>query len=369
MIYRLMVFMAIPFSVVSMSFGQTALAVADKELNKNYQALMKKLPASMKESLQATQRLWIRYTDENCEFKDTIEARQFAACKLSETLRRSGELSYLLSSMEEEVDRLKGVSEFTALLKNVLTNLESIPTVPEEGIYWPGGSAHTVVTQLLKRIGMRDVVSQYGKPIFLDGPHTQTVLNLESSVQFGHYDPAFLIWLEQNLDILVADMDFVDSTRPMVNRYLLATVELYLSSYYYLLHNSEVRDEILLEYMLQYQGRSLDDHHHAAFFVPSLRKENTHWDGKTKSEQYLWYYPEATTQWDWILTNLNEQWEYVPVGSSIFFWIRRSIDGTDQLFLELMTKFYQAYDLEGWQKIENQIFTAPKTLPAGTIIF
>lgn len=367
MVRQLLTIAVMTLSVSNISFGQqSAFEVADTALNNNYQALMQTLPTAEQALLRDAQRLWIRYTDAKCRFEVALDEKQFANCKSKETLKRSQEFSTLLASQKEAA---KMKREFSTQLKDVLTNIESIPVEEYDRIYWPGGSAHTIVTQFLKKISLNYVVNQYGKPIFLEGPHSETVVNLESTTEFGHYDPAFLSWLDQHLTQILGDEEFVASTKAVVDRYLLGTVELYLSSYYYLTNNPDIRDSMMLDYIVQYQNGSLGESHHMAFFVPSNRIENPNWDGETKSAEYIWVYPEATTQFDWILTNLNERWEYVPVGSSLFFWMRRAIDGTDQQFVDLMTKFYRAYHPEDLAKIENKAYQAPRELPGGKIKF
>lgn len=294
MVGRILASTVVLLSMSNVSLGQDLLTLADEKLNQNYQIVMDKLPASMQESLRDAQRLWIRYTDANCEFKTALDEQLFKDCKLDETVKRSAEFSRLLMLMDNG-SVAEVAPDFTDHLKDVLVNLATIPTQESEGIYWPGGSAHTIVTQLLKKIGMNYVVNQYGKPIFLEGPHTETSLNFQSANEFGYYDPAFLTWLDQHLDQILAESDFVENTKSVVNRYLLGTVELYLSSYYYLINNPEIRDEILLDYMMKYKNESLDENHHRAFFVPSLRKDNPDWNGEANSERYIWYYPAATT--------------------------------------------------------------------------
>lgn len=369
MMGRILASMLVLLSVSNVSLGEDLFTKADAKLNENYQAVMSKLPASMQESLRDAQRLWIRYTNANCEFELSLDAQLFKKCQLDETVKRSAEFSRLLKLMDTG-SVAEVAPEFTAHLKDVLANLAIIPTEESEGIYWPGGSAHTIVTQLLKKISMNYLVNQYGKPIFLEGPHTDTSFQLQSLTKFGHYDPAFLTWLDQHLDQILAERDFVERTKSVVSRYLLGTVELYLTSYYYLINNPEIRDEILLDYMMKYKDESLDENHHRAFFIPSLRKDNPDWNGEAKSEQYIWYYPEATTQFDWILTRMNEKWQYLPVGSAIMFWMRRSIDGTDQQFVDLLTKFYRGYDADKYdQDIDQRLFKAPKSLPIGEIQF
>lgn len=368
MVRHLLTTAIVALSVSTSAMAQDAFSVADAQLNQNYQALMNQLPASAQESLRDTQRLWLRYNDANCELKLILDEKAFTSCKTDATLQRARELANLLLVVGQDAPQVSPA--FVAEMKEVLTNLEAIRTSPEEGIYWPGGSAHTIVTQLLKKVGMNYVVQQYGQPVFVKGPHTEEVVDLESTAEFGYYDPAFLSWLNQQLDTLLADQEFIDSTQPMIDRYLLSTVELYLVSFYYLQHNPEIRDGLMLEYLTKYQNGTLDENHHMAFFVPSLRRENPRWDGKTTDERYIWYYPAAETQFDWILTRMNEEWEYVPVGSALMFWMRRAIDGTDQQFVDLFTKFYQGYDAEKYERnIDQRLFSAPKNLPFGEIQF
>lgn len=368
MVRLLLASIVVTLSISTISLGQSALEVADKQLNTNYQRVMEKMPESMRDSLRDSQRLWIRYRDANCEFKASLDEKLLLLCLQEETLKKSTELSRLLGLIKDgAIAKLS--PDFTNEIKDLLINLDSIPTKSGEGIYWPGGSAHSIITQMLKKISINYVVNQYGKPLFLDGPHTTTAMNFESDSEFGYYDPAFLTWLSEHLNALLSDKAFVKSTELVVDSYLLGTAELFLSTYYYLINNPEIRDEILLDYIEQYQNESLSGNHHRSFYMASFRKENPNWNGETQSERYIWYYPEATTQFDWIFTKLNEDWEYVPIGTAVLFWVRRSIDGTDQQFLDLLKQFYDGYDSKGLTRIENQNFKAPQHLPLGKVEF
>jgi uncharacterized protein YecT (DUF1311 family) len=53
---------------------QKAIEAWDKELNKNYQALMKKLDKKNQEKLRASQREWVKYRDLEFEFNNNFWA-------------------------------------------------------------------------------------------------------------------------------------------------------------------------------------------------------------------------------------------------------------------------------------------------------
>lgn len=52
-----------------------------------------------------------------------------------------------------------------------------------------------------------------------------------------------------------------------------------------------------------------------------------------------------------LLTRMNEEWEYVPVGSALMFWMRRAIDGTDQQFVDLFTNSIKVTMLKSMSEI------------------
>lgn len=76
---------------------------ADKELNKVYNQLKKKLGTKDQAALITSQKDWIKFRDSNCKFKSypegyggVIADKMFADCRTQITLARTKELESLL---------------------------------------------------------------------------------------------------------------------------------------------------------------------------------------------------------------------------------------------------------------------------------
>ncbi len=87
--------------------GETELYEAydksDKELNKVYNQLKKKLGTKDQAALVAAQKDWIKFRDSNCKFKSYPEGyggvignKMYADCRMQLTLARTKELKSLL---------------------------------------------------------------------------------------------------------------------------------------------------------------------------------------------------------------------------------------------------------------------------------
>lgn len=77
---------------------------ADKELNKVYNQLKKKLRAKNQTALIASQKDWIKFRDSNCKFKSypdgeggVIGNKMYADCRMQITIDRTKELKSLLN--------------------------------------------------------------------------------------------------------------------------------------------------------------------------------------------------------------------------------------------------------------------------------
>src|SRR5699024_11503890 len=66
--------------------------------------------------------------DANCELKLILDEKAFTSCKTDATLQRARELANLLLVFAQDAPQVSPA--FVAEMKEVLTNLEAIPTNP-----------------------------------------------------------------------------------------------------------------------------------------------------------------------------------------------------------------------------------------------
>lgn len=344
----------------SFSHAQEYAQIADQELNETYQYIINALPKPQQDSLKAAQRLWIQYTDANCKAKESIAAIPFEQCRAQAAVNRTQELEQdLRSKIPPQISPV-----FTDELKKNINNLATIFGQAKNS------GPKTVTDKLTKKLSYYYVSRAFGQPIFINGPHSDTVLDLNAIEEFGYYNPEFLTWLQSHFKAILADKDFVAQTKPLVDEYLLNSAELFLVTDYYLKDNPAIRDALLQEYKNQYRNYNLEANHHYHLYIEQIMKKNPNWDGTDKTKQYIWEYPPVTTQMEQLLIELDQQkWYYTQYGTAIFFWMRRAIDGTDQQFLTLLTDFMQAYDPEKLLEIKSKNYKLSSDLPLGTVSF
>jgi tetratricopeptide (TPR) repeat protein len=150
-------------------------------------------------------------------------------------------------------------------------------------------------------------------PIYLSGPHTQDKLNLNSKYSFGHYNPKFLVMLRKSILQIMSEEDFITITKPLLKKYsILDFLKKNKDIYEITQKYPDEFDRIKLEYIKGMQNKTLSEGAYRDL-VPSL----------LNSEVY----------WNWSETSYN-------------FWIRRDIDNTKNLWIELINDVLNGYEYE-----------------------
>lgn len=146
-----------------------------------------------------------------------------------------------------------------------------------------------------------------GMPIFNRGPHGAT-LDFNSNYTFGYYNPEFLAAIKEQLQIALENPAFKLVAQRAFNQHVAKMAETYRNAYLHqVAHPDEMRD-IRVQYL------------------ESMAQPNGTTEGSLQ-EMYRGYADTAAKEKgaDW--------YEAVTAPS---FWIRRSIDGTDGQFFELL---------------------------------
>ncbi len=125
---------------------------------------------------------------------------------------------------------------------------------------------------------------------------------------------------------------FKTSTQGLYNQHLQDTVRLYFDAYE-LLHNIDMGD--LRNVVTQsYQER-------LTTYTPEMERERMEMSQGIKTHRdEVWYRAPFFR----LLEELGPFSEYYDDQIAMAFWIRRSIDGTDELFFELLTLLLRTYD-------------------------
>jgi len=144
----------------------------------------------------------------------------------------------------------------------------------------------------------------FGKKVFLSGPHGRD-MNFKSTSDFGHYNPAFLNDLHTALEQSLDNDYFAQIAEYLLDEDLSIMFESYATAYVYLQDHPEKMEELKKAYLAELAKPSTSE---GALNTP------------------LGQIPEFETS--------NVDWYDAYTAAA--FWVRRSIDGTDDEFVKIL---------------------------------
>jgi len=147
--------------------------------------------------------------------------------------------------------------------------------------------------------------------IFLTGPHNDEGLNLQANYTFGHYNPEFVRYLKATTEYLLKDKEFIAYTQELVKDYNVLFNLVRLKNIYLLIEDDP---ESFIKFKQNYQDKLLNKTWKVGDYRNNL-----------PSTLDVDYY------WNWSETNY-------------YFWIRRDIDGTKDIWISIINSIIAAYN-------------------------
>jgi hypothetical protein len=206
---------------------------------------------------------------------------------------------------------------FLDLIKKAVINLDDTEYKGNDFDYWPDGGLRSIYDHLRTFIDYRTLVKISPVPIYLSGPHSDINLSLNERYQFGHYNPEFIHWLDKHISILTEDGDFIKTTKPLFDKYISKTAFAYWECYRCLEKDTKLKEHLKLDYLKHINERNLP----VGFYY------NIAWDSKEYES----------------INKLSNKYSVNIVAPAIYFWLRRSIDGTDEKIYTALDKLLRAY--------------------------
>jgi hypothetical protein len=148
--------------------------------------------------------------------------------------------------------------------------------------------------------------------IFLSGPHYDDQLVLTSKYTFGHYNPEFVKYFGSVMSELLSNKSFVSATKKMVEKYGVLHNLAGLQTIYRLIEKEQATFN---KFPTQYEKKRLN---------------GTWVEG---SYAYSSNLP----------TELNDNYYWNWAGTHYYFWVRRDIDGTKELWSPIIDSIIYAY--------------------------
>lgn len=161
----------------------------------------------------------------------------------------------------------------------------------------------------------------FGMPVFLRGPHGEQ-MDFNSNTSFGYYNPAFIQALQTSLTSALENPMFRKVLKQVYGQHLKSMALTYQDAYRYLNEDAAQLEALQMKYLWmlgQPEGTT------AGSFQEEFRDYATNG-----------YFADKVAATAYKKKNPNEDW-YEKV-TAPGFWLRRSIDGTDKQFYELLNR-------------------------------
>lgn len=212
------------------------------------------------------------------------------------------------------------VPEVVAAGKRLLRNLDQTRNTGPGYDYWPDGGLRITYHHLATFASYETLARLSPHPVYLTGPHGTRALDLNSQFTFGHYNPAFLLWFEAQLDEVLSDRSLVQSTAPLFRRYLERVAVTYWATNRALNENPAETRWLLDDYWSRMDNRTLPPGYYG-----------TSWRGAEDRFAFL--------------AQVKASYDDTVVDQAVYFWLRRRIDRTDAQVFAMLESLLGAYGM------------------------
>jgi len=194
--------------------------------------------------------------------------------------------------------------------------------------YFPGGGMRNFYCHAMNFIEYRRFAEIAGVPVFISGPHTKDSLVLDSRYNFGKYNPEFVARLG---DILIPgerDGAFRAATQGIYDDSIRPLARIFFITYRKLMDNPGYLVQEKNDYANAMKTRTLEPYYYEKYF--SFVNCEYPYKGKNIS--------------DFKGPGFDGICDGNVVKTCVAFWIRRSMDGTDDEFYAGLEKLLKVYD-------------------------
>lgn len=196
--------------------------------------------------------------------------------------------------------------------------------------YHPTGGIRIFACHVFSLTSYEQIVAVSGIQPFVSGPHAQG-LDLTSSRDFGHYDPAFVRFVTDHAIPAAEDATFRAATQGHYDHYVRPLARILHATHEKLAQNPGCADAELADYT-QAIG-----------------------SGRTRDYVEPWYYfmnaqycDHRRADYDYFSNTSDGEpdggYDGNVTKTAVGFWLRRRMDGTDQLFFEALVRLMNAYE-------------------------
>ena len=206
------------------------------------------------------------------------------------------------------------------MIRKILLNLDKTKFLGSDFDYWPDGGLRSTYDHLKGTLSYRllNQISPY--EVFINNLHTKNNLVLNSRYSFGYYNPKFINWISDRVATVLDDGSFVKKSKKLFDKYLKSLFITYWMTYRTLDKDKNEKQMLTNEYLSLIKSKKLPDGYY--------------YDIAWNSEKFdfMNYLVEENK------LNIN------VVAPAVYFWIRRSVDGTDEKIYLIIDSFLRAYE-------------------------
>ncbi|MCZ8363706.1 MAG: ATP-binding protein [Microcystis sp. LE19-251.1A] len=248
------------------------------------------------------------------------------------------------------------------LIHSAWISLKPLKKSYEECGTWLDYGLRDLYCQIKPFVDYSKLMAISGLPIFKKGPHTNFSLNFEGGYEFGHYNPEFLTWIQEKVVIEPADSTFKQNIQRAYNDKIKVVARAFYQTHKILFATREGSDEfktIKSKYQDKIEKQTLE-----RCYLGGPEKCG----GLYLQEKFRWLGDYLANQNKNISERINGEDNYWYLANvSGGFWVRRSIDGTEKQFFDILTQLLEIYDSE-WLSEQNLLDTNPSQLKPRNMI-
>ncbi len=273
------------------------------------------------------------------------------------------------------------------LIHSAWISLKPLKKSDEKCKTWLDYGPRALYCQIKPFVDYSKLIVISGLPIFKEGgPHTISSLNFEGRYEFGYYNPEFLTWIQEKVVIDPADSIFKQQIQSAYNERIRVVARAFYQTHKILFATPEEFEAFKKKYEVVqkiYQERlRTGEINEPRFdrtpleFEVIKREYQDHIKnesvpakdvGDKLQENFKWLADYLATQNENSFEGEERAHYWYLAKVSGGFWVRRSIDGTEQQFFDILTQLLEIYDSK-WLSEQKLLDTNPSQLKPRNMI-
>jgi len=215
-------------------------------------------------------------------------------------------------------------------------------------------------------VDIQKVMAISGLDVFRSGPHSDSKINFNGGYEFGHYNPEFLEWVYENAIVNTGDGFLKQKIQSAYDEKIKLVARAFYQTHQVLMETSHNMDAFneqytqanylydeLIDYgelnVMRFASGPVDFETIKRRYLVSLSEKNIPSDqvgyNLTEDCRFIADYLATLNEHNYSKQDEKANYWYLSIVSG-GFWVRRSIDGTEQQFLDILTKLLETYDAQ-----------------------